>query len=211
MKKLFTIALSALMIVGAAACGTASYDDTVLPAAGGVEYFAAGGWGDAVNGNWSPKDENKMTATSVAEVAKIDEAVAKKLAKKNLDFLYMKEVTLDDNNGNKDKALVNGEVKEFSQGHALKAIGATKNSEGTYTVTNWVNNPGDSFNAHAEALTDNIFIGPFQQTPDENGFDWNSNPVVTSEAGTYTFVLAKYKEVSSATVVGYGMAAIPKA
>jgi len=210
MKKLFTITLSALMVLGAAACG-ASYDETVLPAADNVKYFAAGGWGDAVNGNWAPKEANEMVATSVAEVAKISKDVANKLAKKNLDFLYMKEVTLDDNNGNKDKALVNGEVVEFSQGHALKAIGATQNSEGTYTVVNWVNNPGDSFNAHAEALTDNIFIGPFQQTPDENGFDWNSNPVVTSEAGTYTFVLAKYKEVSSATVVGYGMAAIPKA
>lgn len=205
MKKLFTFALSAVALMALSACGGANYSKDVLSAEkDGLSFHAVGGWGV-----WEAKDENKMTATSVAEVAKLDKAVAKKLSERNLVYLYQFDIEIKGDAGWTKKALVNGEVKEIDGSHAVKAIAAEYNSEEqTYTNKYWITNPGDNNNCNAEALTDNIFMPPFQKETDENGFSWADDPVHIGEEGKYHFVVAQYKEVSSATVYGFGFALI---
>ena len=77
MKKLLTVALGAILLCGIAGCG-ASYDKTVLAVSGDdaqKSFHAVGGFG-GVDGTWSPTEANKMEATSVAEVAKLDKKLA---------------------------------------------------------------------------------------------------------------------------------------
>ena len=207
MKKLFTLALSALALVGLSACGESYSKDVLSADAAGLSFHAVGGWGV-----WEAKAENKMTATSVAEVAKLDKAVAKKLAKRNLVYLYQFDIEIKDDAGWTTKAMVNGEKKEDIDGsHAIKAIAAEFNAEEqTYTNKYWITNPGDNNNCNAEALTDNIYMPPFQKLEDENGFSWANDPVYIGEKGSFTFVVAQYKEVSAATVYGFGFALIAK-
>ena len=209
MKKLFTFALSAVALMALSACGGASYSKEVLEDKDGYSYHAVGGWGE-----WAGADGNKMAATSVAEVAKLDKAVANKLAKKNLKHLYTFEVTLTDaswGEANDPYALVNGEKKQFPGGHTVKVLRCKYNAEKeAYGDDFWYPNPGDNQNNHVEALTSNLFISPFQKLPDENGFSWADNPVVTSETGTYTLVFAEYNAVASETVANAGFAVIAK-
>ena len=206
MKKLFTLALASLMLT---ACGGAKgYSKDVLSAdKDGLTFHAVGGWGE-----WEAKEANKMTATSVENISKLDKAVADKLAKRNLVYLYQFDIEIKDNAGWTTKAMVNGQKDETIDGsHAIKAIAAEFNAEEqTYTNKYWITNPGDNNNCNAEALTDNIFMPPFQKEEDANGFSWANDPVYIGEKGSFTFVVAQYKETSSATVYGFGFALIAK-
>ena len=212
MKKLLTVAMGAILLCGVAGCGP-KYDKTVLAFAGddaGKTFHVAGGWG-GVDGVWAPKDETKMTATSVAEVAKLDKALAKKLSQKtNLKYLYVGEVDLSGECTWKAKALVNGEVKEFDANHTVKAIRAKYDeADKAYIVDQWVTDP---HTAHAEALTDNLFIPTWQEAADEKGFEWSQNPVCTDEGNAkYTLVVAQYDAVSSPEVCGFGLGLVKKA
>jgi len=204
MKKLFTLALSAVALMALSACGE-KFDNTVL-ANPEKSYHLTGDWD-----TWSATEANKMEATSVAAVAKLDKAVAKKLAGKPLKYLYSKTVEFKDKEGGWEApALVNGEVVQFNSGYTVKVIDAVYDEgEGSYGSQHWIPDPGDSGNSHLESLTDNLFVSPtYDATPDENGFSWAYNPVITSGAGKYTIVIAEYTTVSSATTFGYGMAAI---
>ena len=207
MKKLFTLALSSLMVLGAAACGTTSYDDTVLSAEkDGLSFHAVGGWGV-----WEATKDNLMTATSVKAVSELDKGVADKLAKKNLVYLYSRVIEIKDDAGWTKDAMVNGTKTTFDGSHAIKCIAAEYNKEEeTYANKYWITNPGDNNNCNAEDLSGNIFMPPFQKDKDANGFSWADDPVFTGEKGTYTFVVAQYKEVSSPTVYGFGFAMIAK-
>ena len=152
-----------------------------------------------------------MTATSVAEVAKLDKKLAKKLSQKsNLKYLYMGEVELAGECTWKAKALVNGEVKEFDANHTVKAIRAKYDeTDKAYIVDQWVPDP---HTAHAESLTDNLFIPTWQEAADEKGFEWSQNPVCTDEGNAkYTLIVAQYDAVSSETVCGFGLGLVKKA
>ena len=207
MKKLIKLGLACLTVIALAACGgqggQKGYDEKVLTAAEGVSVHAVGGWGE-----WAPTEGNKMEATSVAKVAEKSEAVAKALAGKQLEWLYTGSVTMTgDDAGWTAKALVNGEVKEFSGNFTIKALTGTYNAdEQTYDNGDWIPDP---HKAHVESLTpETLFMPIWQETADANGFSWADNPVVISGAATYTFVAAKYKAASSADVAGYGLAVI---
>ena len=205
MKKLFTLAFSTLMVLGVAACGTTNYDETVLEDK--EHSFLATGqwanWGEGLDGTY------KMKATSVKAVSEYSKDVANKLAKKSLKYLYTLDVKLEEGASWKAKAKVNGKVEEFDGNFAIKCVICSYNSEEkTYAADHWLPNPADTDPGHVEALTDNVFMPTYQKEADPDGFSWSDNPVVTSGAGTYHFVVAQYTTVSSATAVGYGFGAV---
>ena len=200
MKKLFTLAL--LAVASLTACGGQSYDKTVKAAPEGVTYHAVGGF----EGSWAATEATKMTATSVAEVAKLDADLAKVLAKKSIEHLYTAKIEIKaESAGWTAKLLKDGEVKEVDGKFTLKVIEAAYLAEEqTYTNTHWIPNPADTDPCHAEALTSNIFMPSYVKEPDEHGFSWADNPVMDVAEGFYHVVMAKYTTLSSATAIGYG-------
>ena len=224
MKKIITLALGTLLACALTACGAAnkgpkSEEDPLAKYSKVVlvdeehSFHAVGGWGE-----WTCTADNKMTPTSVYNVAKLDTALADKLAEKgaHLKYLYVFEGAQI---GAKDagwtsNAKVNGEVKAFNGSATLKALTGTYN-EATEAYVNgqWIPNPLDSSSgaAHAESLTANVFMPTYQQTADADGFEWSQNPVVTDvteQGGVYTVVVAQYDTVSTAEVCEYGLGAI---
>ena len=213
MKKLLTVAMGAILLCGVAGCG-ASYDKTVLAVSGDdaeKSFHAVGGFG-GVDGTWSPTEANKMEATSVAEVAKLDKKLAKTLSQKTaLQYLYKAEVTIGGECADwKAKAKVNGEIKEFPASHAVKALRAKYDSEDkTYVNDQWIPDPKT---AHAESLTENLFISPnWAETPDEEGWHWDMNPVCITEDGTYTLIVAQYTSANTPDSFGFGLGLVKKA
>lgn len=209
MKKLLTLAMGALLACGMSACG-ANYDKTVLAVSGddaGKSFHIVGGFGGAA-GVWSPKEEYKMAATSVAEVAKLDKNLAKTLSKKTaLQYLYSGEVTLGEGECADwtAKAKVNGEVKEFAANFTIKALRAKYDeTDKTYVNDQWIPDPKT---AHAESLTEKtLFINSnWAETPDEEGFHWDMNPVCISGAGKYVLVVAQYTTPSTPDSFGFGL------
>ncbi|MCR5184569.1 MAG: hypothetical protein K6C32_00590 [Bacilli bacterium] len=198
MKKLFSIALGVLMAAGLAACGGTKFSDKVLSAGEGHSVHYAG----AVTGGWTATDANAMEATSVAKVAEADKAVAKKLAKHKLDWLYIKEgLTYGvESGGWKANFKKDGKVYQADASYTVKAIWVDADE-----AQQWVSDPKT---AHAEALNDNVFFPTWQEDADADGFAWDQNPVVTGGAGVYTLVVAKYTRTSTAKDAGYAMALI---
>ena len=216
MKKLFAVALSALALLGVTACGGKSYDETVREAGEGLSVHAVGSFkiGDQRN-EFKGYAYNKMTAVSVKQVSELSTDVADKLAEKELDWVYSLDVNLDGELGTKypDVNYVkDGEKHQPDASFGFKAIIAEYNSEDdTYPAKQWIPNPENGGYAHVEALTDNIYMPPYQEDTDEWGMSWADNPCLnTEEAGTYTFIVAKYTTASSATAIGYGFAMIKK-
>lgn len=200
MKKLLTLALGAILACGVTACG-ASYDKTVLAYDEGTTANVVGGFDAAL---WVEQVGKKvMTATSVAEIAKVSKDAAKKLASKsNIKALYKFEgIQIKDDAEWKVNAMVNGEKKEFNGSHAVKVVVATP----AKALTQFVSDP---HTAHTEALTDNFFVPIWQEALDENGFSWADNTVITSEKGTYTILFAEYGAASTPDTVQYGLGAV---
>ena len=204
MKKLFTLALSAVALMALSACGE-NFSKDVLARTDAKSYHVTGQFAD-----WEVKQDGsfKMNATSVAEVAKASKAVAKNLAKKSIAYLYSYELNVTSEATWTTKALVNGELKEFNGNHAVKVIRADWNAEEeTYTNDQWISDT--DYKAYLESLSDNLWVSPnYQKEADDNGFSWNYNPTITSEDGKYLIVLAEYTTASAEGVYGFGMAAI---
>ena len=208
MKKLIKLGLSCFALLAMTACGGnggSKYDETVLDFAAdsGLSMHAVGGWGE-----WAPNAGNKMTATSVAEVGKLNEALADKLAEKPVQYLFMMDITLTDASWGADNdpwALKGGEKLQFKGGQTVKALRASYDAEGdVYDNDMWIPDP---HKAHAESLTeDTLFIPTWQEAADEQGFEWSQNPVCIGEIGTYHFIVAQYSVASTADVAGYGLA-----
>ena len=224
MKKLLTLALGTLLACTMSACGAKkssssekesegkNYSKVVLEADNNT-FHAVGGWGE-----WAMTAENEMEATSVYEVSKLSEAVADKLAAKgeHLLYLYVFEgavIGTKDDSGWTSNAKVNGEVKAFDGSATLKAIrGVYDAASESYSDGQWIPNPVSGGAAHTESLSDNLFISPWKEEKDADGFSWADNPVVTDEGGgTYTVVVAQYDTASTAEVAEFGMAAIKTA
>lgn len=208
MKKLLTLACALLACTMTACGGGSSYSKTVL-SSDEYTFHAVGGWGE-----WTATDGNKMTAASVADVAAFSKDVADKLAKKGsqLKYLYVfdgAEIGTKTDSGWTANARVNGEVKEFDGSATLKVIRAVYDKEAeTYGSFQWIPNPVTGGAAHVEALSDNVWISPWQEEKDADGFSWADNPVVTSEGGKYKVVIAQYTTPSTAAVAEFGLAAI---
>ena len=207
MKKLFALGLSALMLFGVSACG-ASYDDTVLSGeAKGYTFHAAGGF---AADNWAPKEDNKMEATSIAEVAKLDKALADKLVAKAPVYLYKKVIPLGVTAAGYTKRArkADGTIVEVDGAFTFKAIRATWNSEESKYINDmWIPDPKL---ANTDALTDNIFIPPWQEAEDKDGFSWKDDTCFLGEAGNYVMIVAQYSDpvVPSEANPGYGLAVV---
>ena len=202
MKKLLTLAFSAVALFSMTACA----GEKAFVREDGKTYHAVGGWGV-----WEATKKNAMAQITIEQVKKLDADLGAKLEAKNPKYLVKKDIVLTDTAGWTAKALVGNEVKEFDGGHTVKVILAHWNQDDqTYANDQWIPNPADTSPAHAEALTDNVFMPTYQKEADANGFSWADNPVITSKAGKYTFILADYGVVSSQEVIGYGFAAIAK-
>ncbi len=195
MKKLFTLAFSALMVLGVASCGSS------VPADPDHTFHAVGGWGV-----WEATEDNKMTAVTVADVKKANEALGTKLEGKSVKYVYHKQITIGATDaGWPCNAMKDGAKVELDGKYTIKCIIAHfDKEESVYANDHWLPNPADTDPGHVEALTDNLFFPAYQKEADENGFDWSMNPVILSGEGTYDFYVAQYNAVSSATVVGYG-------
>ena len=206
MKKLFSVALGLALVLGMAACASnnggnskKSYSDKVL-ANEDYSYHATGGWD-----TWSATKENKMEATSIAEVAKVDEALADKLVEKDPEFLYVKtgiELGTKDGGFNA-KFKKDGKIYSANGSYTVKSIRATYEEEDQkYVNDQWIPDP---HTAQAEALTANIFFPTYQEAADEDGFEWSQNPVVTAGAGVYTLYVAQYKAGVEGAGYGFGL------
>ncbi len=205
MKKLFSLALGAALVLGLAACRNndsnkkSGYSDKVLANAD-YSYHAVGGWGE-----WNATEENKMEATSIKAVSEISKDLADTLVEKDPEFLYVKtglEIGQKDA-GFTSKFKQDGKILVANGSYTLKSIRATYEEEDEkYVNDQWIPDP---HTAQAEGLTDNIFFPTYQEAADEDGFDWSQNPVITGGAGTYTLVVAQYKAGVEGAGFGFGL------
>ena len=212
MKKLLMLSAAAFVLAACSQPATKTYDATVLAAKEGYVVLAGGAMIGGERAGWDGAAGRELTATSVAEVAKVSETVADALAGKKLEWLYTAKVKIqaggEDANWNwGTKALVNGEVKDFDGGYTIKAIyGHEDEEDKVFIKDQWIPDPKL---AHGEALTPaTLFLPTWQEEADEHGFEWSQNPVVIGGEGDYTFVVAKYTAASAPTVPGYGLALI---
>lgn len=155
---------------------------------------------------WAAEDGNAMTAVSLNQVKALDAELAATLAGKDVKYLYMAT-------GYPLAAIAGWAAKnngeDIDGGFTIKVIRAVYDQEdGTYFNDQWCPDPRT---AHVEALTDNVFMPKFVETPaegEENLGTWADNPVVTSGDGLYTVVFAEYNSISTADVAGFGLAVI---
>lgn len=205
MKKFSLIALALTATAALASCGEKGYSDKVYEAEAGKTMHAVGGYKDD---NWKGRDDNKMTATSVKYVAEYSKEVADKLAKKNIEYLYSGIVEIGKTGaGWSGKCKKDGKMYVADGSYAAKALlCGYEETEEVYTAEQWIPDPKT---AHCEALTpDTYFIPTWTEAADADGFSWASDSFVTGGAGEYVQVVAKYKEASTPTVAGFGMAFI---
>ena len=222
--KLLSAVLGLGLVFTVGACGgnkkeqKKGYDETVLSGdKEGYTFHMVGGF----EGKWGGYAANKMTATSVAKVAEKDKALADKLNAKNLTYLYMMEgvhlgegvFNMEDWSQTKEAAgytkrfkAADGKIYLADGSYTIKAIRCTYDEEDeNYISDQWISDPKT---AHVESLTDNIFFPTWQEKKDADGFAWNQDPVVSGGSGTYTVVVAQYKETSAADVFGFGFGLI---
>ena len=214
-KNLLVAALAMVAAVGCVGCGS-KYDATVKT---DPEYqWCIHGQvvladGETQNG-WNGKSKelyeaSKMTATSVEEISKVSTEVADVLAKKNIKYLYTEVIWagIKDAGWTTNFKGTDGKIYKANGAYAFKAVTVTHDeAEEVYSEQQWIHDPKT---AHVESLTPSTYFSPvWQETADEDGFSWKSNPVIIGGAGKYQIVVAQYTEVSSATVPGYGVAAI---
>lgn len=175
--------------------------------ADGYTFHHVGGYG-----SWDPSAANLMKDATLEEVSKLDAEVGALLAKRNLKYLYVAEgleIGTSDAGWKANFKTVGGEIKVANGSYTVKALRCTYDEEDeTYINDQWISDPKT---AHVEALNENIFYPTWQEEADEDGFAWDQNPVCRGGAGVYTFVVAQYKEASSAEVCGFGAALIKTA
>ena len=214
-KNLLVAALAMAAAVGCVGCGS-KYDATVKA---DPEYqWCIHGQvvladGETQNG-WNGKSKelyeaSKMTATSVEEISKVSTEVADALAKKNIKYLYTEVIWagIKDAGWSTNFKSTDGKIYKANGSYAFKAATLSYDeAEEVYSEQQWIHDPKT---AHVESLTPSTYFSPvWQETADDDNFSWASNPVITGGAGKYQIVVAQYTEVSSATVPGYGIAAI---
>lgn len=222
-KKLLTILGVAFMALGTGCDNTNNsskpeegFSTTVLADTASHAWVVHGNnkIGD-LNNDWDSKsnelyEASTMTAVSLNDVAQISEEVATTLKGKDLKHLYTLDVTFGENDASWTTRVMkaDGKIYDINGSYAFK-VGKVSYSESldVYATNQWISDPKT---AHAESLTDNVFVPVWQETPDENGFSWSMNPACIGGAGTYTLIAAEYNTASTATTPGYGFALVLK-
>lgn len=166
---------------------------------------------DGTDNGWNAKakelyEKSKLTAISINQAAAINADLGATLKTKNVEYLYKFENYYL---GYKEAGWVanykaNNKLYKIDGSMVFKCATVTYDAEDEiYSEDVWIPDP---HKAHVEALTNNLFVPQWTEAADADGFSWSSNQVVTSGAGAYTIVVAKYKATSTADVAGYGYA-----
>jgi len=193
-------------------------EDVTLTAFYGVEGYYATGPSFMVNGvsvTSGGDDIAKMSATSVDEVAKLDEDVGSILQKRDVKALYL---------------LSGIEVGKASIGYTSKGYDAIgnlvegdmslvlmfcsaikyeiKDKSGITTKTDLTNGYTNYtyYKTLGESLTPTtLWVAGHNSEPDENGLNYDSYSLVVAGAGTYTGILALYNTEYEGSCCGLGM------
>ena len=225
MKKLFTMAVGALLVLGLAACNSGSkkeesvsYSDTVYEDKGeiyglwGPKEVKINGvaLGDNAWGGDKTAEAGKMTATSIANVAKVSKDIANKLVKveaagklKGLYVLEKVELGHEAYNGEKKGGYkADGTYVEVDAIYASKLGHYTYDElTGNYAATQWIPSPEGYSNALSP---ETLWMPSHTDKKDEHQLDHNANPIILTGAGEYTYVLAVYKGAYEDSYFGVG-------
>ena len=209
-KKLLSVVLSATCVIALAACGGSGVnDDTVLADAEHATYCIAGPSQTTVGGEsiaWDYSEAGVMTASSRNDLKAVSQDLYDDLKAVELSSLYIiKDVVIGAEAAGYNKtALLDGALVQADGALTIKAISVSYDAEDdVYSADEWLPSPEH----YGESLTPDLYwCPPHYETPDENGFDHNSDAVVVGGAGTYTLVLARYVEVKEdLSTLGIGL------
>lgn len=155
--------------------------------------------------------KSALSATSINAVKAIDAKLGEALESKNVQYLYMGEVRLGvRKSGWTFKAIKeDGKIYVRDGSFAVKVCPVDYEEEDeVYAEDGWIPN---AHTHHVESLTPStVWYPAWQEAADENGFSWANDGGCVGQAGVYTIVVAKYKELSAADVPGYGVALVLK-
>ena len=172
---------------------------------------------DGTENSWNGKatelyEKSALEAIALKDVKAISEDLFKALEGKDVKYLYKTELIFGTNDaGWTTNFLKDGKLYRANGSYAFKVAQCTVDVDGdnkVYAEDQWISDPKT---AYAESLTpDTVWYPIWQEEPDEYGFSWASNPVVTGGSGVYTLVIAQYNSVSAAGNPGYGVGLVLK-
>jgi len=172
--------------------------------------------GEWIQNGWNGKSDDlyaksALTATSINAVKELDADLGAALASKNVQYLYTGEVRFGviDAGWTYKCIKEDGKVYVRNGSYVFKVCPLTYVEEDqVFAEDGWLPDP---HKAHVESLTPStVWYPKWQEAADENGFSWANDGGCIAQAGVYTLVIAKYKEVSAADVPGYGVALVLK-
>ena len=223
MRKLFSMLGLGVLCATLAACGGApaeKFDNTKLADPDEDIY----GW--CVHGNnlladdtpngWNGKsnelyNKSMMTAASLQDVSKVSVKLARTLKGKNLKALYMYDglqLGVSDAGWKSTFKADDGKLYKANGSYCFKAtklthIPAEDDAPEVFAEAQWIPHDHDGW---SEDLTGNIWTGPWQEAPDDDGFSWDYNPTLKDgKAGKYTLVVAQYNAEQGKPVYGLGL------
>jgi len=216
MKKVLAVLLALVMVLSFAACGKSK----PLADEGHEAWVAHGQYllADGTQNGWNGKDTavyeaSALTAIAVDDVKSIDSALYETLKGKDVKYLYKGEYIFGTNDAGWTTDFLNtqGILYRANGSYAFKVAQCTAEVDGNnkvYAEDQWISDPKT---AYAESLTpETMFMPVWQEEPDQYGFSWASNPVVTGGAGLYTLVIAQYNNASAPGQPGYGIGLVLK-
>ncbi len=167
---------------------------------------------DGTPNDWNGKDAavyeaSALTPASLSDVKLLDNDLYTTLYDKNIKYLYIGDVILGTVDAGWTANFMASGVKYTANGsYALKVAKCYAENEGdgkVYSEDQWISDP---YTAYTESLTpDTLFMPPWQEELDENGFSWSDNPVATAGPGLYTVVVAEYWNLSGEPQYGMGL------
>ena len=217
MKKVLVFLLAAAMVLSLTACSGGS--SSPLKDEGHAAWVTHGQFllADGTENSWNGKatelyEKSALEAIALKDVKAISEDLYKALEGKDVKYLYKTELIFGTNDaGWTTNFLKDGKLYRANGSYAFKIAQCTVDVDGdnkVYAEDQWISDPKT---AYAESLTpDTVWYPIWQEEPDEYGFSWASNPVVTGGSGVYTLVIAQYNSVSAAGNPGYGVGLVLK-
>lgn len=215
MKKVLVFLLAAAMVLSLTACSGGS----PLKDEGHAAWVSHGQFllADGTENSWNGKatelyEKSALEAIALKDVKAISEDLFKALEGKDVKYLYKTELIFGTNDaGWTTNFLKDGKLYRANGSYAFKVAQCTVDVDGdnkVYAEDQWISDPKT---AYVESLTpDTVWYPIWQEEPDEYGFSWASNPVVTGGSGVYTLVIAQYNSVSAAGNPGYGVGLVLK-
>ena len=215
-KKILTCVLFLGLVAGLTGCKKETFSDKILKDEDNAAWVLHGQFklADGTDNGWNGKDsalytKSSMHATSIKAVSEINIDLARALNGKNVKYLYIYEgaqLGVSDA-GWTTRYHVGNDFYHTNGSYVFKGAKVSYDAEDdVWAETQWIHDPKT---AHAEALTENIFMPTWKEGLDDWGFSWKNNLCIKGgQAGKYTIIIAQYDVVQSATVPGYGIAAI---